>query len=98
MLVTFLQMPVVAQQEDRATLTGRVTDGSGGALPGVTVTITGTTAGLAPVTVVTDGVGQYVSPPLLPGPYAVAFTLTGFAPESRAGITLRPTDVVLVDA
>ena len=97
-LLTFLSSPVAARQEDRATLTGRVTDGSGGALPGVTVTLTSAVPGAAPVTAVTDGVGQYLSPPLVPGTYAVAFTLTGFAPESRAGITLRPSDVFLLDA
>ena len=30
-----------ARQGDQARLTGRVTDGSGGALPGVTVTLSG---------------------------------------------------------
>ena len=96
-LLTFVPSPAPAQEE-RATLTGRVTDGSGGALPGVTVTVTGATPGGAPVTIITDGVGQYLSPPLVPGIYVVAFTLPGFAPESRAGVTLRPSDVFLLDA
>jgi Carboxypeptidase regulatory-like domain len=96
-LLTSLPAPVAAQEE-RATLTGRVTDGSGGALPGVTVTVTAAAPGVAPVSVVTDGVGQYLSPPLLPGNYAVTFSLSGFAPETRAGVTLRPSDVFLLDA
>ena len=46
-------------------LTGRVTDGSGAALPGVTVTLRPAGPG-APITLVTDGVGQYTSPALPP--------------------------------
>src|SRR5688572_1040060 len=67
---------------DGARLTGRVTDGSGAALPGVTVTLR--PAGLgAPTTLVTDGVGQYVSPVLPPDVYAVSFELTGFEARTR---------------
>jgi len=83
-------------QDDRATLTGRVTDGSGAALPGVTVTVT-PVAGGAPSSTVTDGVGQFLSAPLAAGDYTVGFSLSGFAPQSRQGITLRPGDVFLLD-
>ena len=71
-------------------LTGRVTDGSGAALPGVTVTLRGAGAA-APVTVVTDGVGQYTTPPLAARLYAVTFELTGCrSRERRAGCRARP--------
>ena len=56
-----------ARQGEQARLTGRVTDGSGGALPGVTVTFS--LARSKPVVVVTDKVGQYQSPPLPPDTY-----------------------------
>ena len=65
-----------AAQDDAAKVTGRVTDGSGAALPGVTVTLT--PAGGAPLSVVTDGVGQFLSPSLGAGLYTIAFALPGF--------------------
>lgn len=94
-VVLLLTSPLLARQE-RGTLTGRVTDGSGAAMPGVTVTLTPADAA-APTTVVTDGVGQYLSPPLPPGTYDVSFTLPGFASQSRSGVTLRAGDVFLLD-
>lgn len=86
-----------AAQDQSASITGRVTDGSGAALPGVTVTFTPATTGRAPVTAVTDGVGQYLSPPLPPGTYAVSFELSGFASAQRADVALRSRDVFLLD-
>lgn len=94
LLLTSLPSPGAAQA-DRATVTGRVTDGSGAALPGVTVTLT--PAEGAPTTVVSDGVGQYLSPPMVPGVYRVTFDLAGFAAETRSSITLGAGDVFLLD-
>lgn len=84
-------------QEDRATITGRVTDGSGAALPGVSVTIRSTTTTSLAVTAVTDGVGQYLSPALPPGAYVLTFELSGFEPQTRATSPLRGGDVALFD-
>lgn len=84
-----------AAQDDAARVTGRVTDGSGAALPGVTVTLTPVIG--APVSVVTDGVGQFLSPPLAAGSYAIAFALPGFASQTRAGITVRGSDLFILD-
>ncbi len=83
-------------QGPQARLTGRVTDGSGGALPGVTVTIASDRIG-APVILVTDEVGRYNSPPLPPGTYAVSFELTGFEPQTRERLVLGEGEVVVVD-
>lgn len=84
-------------QDDRATVTGRVTDGSGAALPGVTVTLTAATPGVAPISVVTDGVGQFLSPAIVPGTYTITFTLSGFSTETRTGVQLRASEVFLLD-
>jgi hypothetical protein len=77
-------------------LTGRVTDGSGAALPGVTVTIASDQVS-APVVLVTDDVGRYTSPPLPPGTYAVSFELGGFEPYTRERVVLREGEMVVVD-
>jgi hypothetical protein len=81
---------------DGARLTGRVTDGSGAALPGVTVTLRPARPG-APTTLVTDGVGQYVSPVLPPDVYAVSFELTGFEARTRSGLELRQGELFILD-
>jgi hypothetical protein len=66
-------------------LSGRVTDGSGRPLGGVTVTIGGLTAGEAPATTtLTDGdVGAFVFNGLpAPGSYTATFSLEGYAPAT----------------
>jgi hypothetical protein len=85
-----------SQQGEQARLTGRVTDGSGGALPGVTVTLSAP-RGSRPVVVVTDRVGQYRSPPLAPDTYAVTFTMPGFAPRTNPAVVLQPGEVFVLD-
>ena len=83
-------------QNDPARVTGRVTDGSGAALPGVIVTLTPATAD-APMTIVTDGVGQFLSAPVSPGSYAVSFALPGFEAQTHAGVSLNAGDVFILD-
>jgi hypothetical protein len=77
-------------------VTGRVTDGSGAALPGVTVTIVSDRVS-APVVLITDEVGRYNSPPLPVGTYAVTFELGGFEPHTRDRVVLREGEVVVLD-
>ena len=83
-------------QNLQARLTGRVTDGSGGALPGVTVTIASDSLN-APVILITDDVGRYNSPPLPSGTYAVSFHLDGFAPHTRERVVIREGEMVILD-
>ena len=71
-----------------AQLSGRVTDGSGAVLPGVTVTVTRTDTGLAR-TAVTDNSGTYVLPNLSLGPYRLEATLSGFRTYAQTGIVLQ---------
>jgi len=56
---------------------GKVTDETGGALPGVTVQIRGATG--QPRETVTDGTGQYSFDEVAPGTYQVSMTLINFA-------------------
>ena len=77
-VTAFLALAVPAfAQEFRATVTGRVTDETKAALPGVTVTITNTQTNET-VNAVTNAEGLYSLPFLRPGDYKVAAVLSGF--------------------
>jgi hypothetical protein len=69
--------PSYAQPAQTGTIQGVVNDDTGGALPGVTVTITSQDRGFSRSTV-TDGVGRYVFPSVPIGPYRIIATLQGF--------------------
>jgi len=65
-------------QERFGTLTGKVTDQQGAAVPGATVATRNNETGEVRL-FVTDANGQYVAPGLNPGRYTVTFELTGFS-------------------
>src|SRR5262249_54489077 len=67
-----------AQSSQSATMIGKVVDESGGAMPGVTVTIKSPQLQVTQMTVVTGVDGDYRFPDLPPGTYAVQFELQGF--------------------
>jgi hypothetical protein len=67
---------------------GRITDASGGVLPGVTVTVRSPALIEQVRTTVTDAAGQYLIIELRPGTYTVTFALTGFSTSQRDGIQL----------
>ena len=73
---------VASAQVVGANLSGRITDDGGGALPGVTVTITNTSNG-ATQTVVTNAEGGYRIVSLQPAPYQVKAELPGFGTATR---------------
>lgn len=68
----------LAAQQQTGTLTGRVTDSSGGALPGVTVTLAGPTILGGTTAVVTSDVGAYRFPNIPAGTYTLTLELSGF--------------------
>jgi hypothetical protein len=90
-----LLAPHVEAQEQQSRFTGRITDGSGGALPGVTITIT--SPRLRTVTVVTDGAGRFLSPALPSDTYTLTFVLAGFETRTSTGVFVKPDEVVIVD-
>src|SRR5437667_3491182 len=66
---------------------GKVTDSSGGVLPGVTVTVTGT--GLQqPLVAVTSESGTYQFPSVPVGTYTVTFELASFKKSVRSNIVI----------
>src|SRR5436190_22749241 len=81
----FAQTVAVAQ------LSGTVLDQSGGALPGVEVTVTQTDTGMTRF-VITSGTGGYVFTGLPIGPYKLAAKLSGFSTFEQTGIVLQVGD------
>ena len=82
-----------AAQPDGSRLMGVVTDGSGGALPGVTVSVSGTRT----LSMVTDGTGRYITPWLAPGTYTVTFVLSGFETRTVKNVPVEAGHTVVVD-
>src|SRR5688572_13184278 len=85
--VALVMTGLASAQERFGTLTGRVTDQQGAAVPGVTVTVTNAETGENKV-YVTNADGQWFAPDLTPGRYNVAFELTGFARLERSDISV----------
>src|ERR1700759_2067657 len=80
----FAALPALAQTP-AGTLTGRVADATGLALPGVTVTVQGTDITR---TFVTDAEGRYRFLELAPGDYKLTSALQGFSTNVRDRIAV----------
>ena len=78
-------------------LVGKITDDQGGALPGVTVTLSGPAVMGAP-TAVSGASGIYRFPGVNTGTYTLKMDLAGFAPLVRTGIVVPVRQTVTVDA
>lgn len=72
-------------QQTTGTISGRIVDSQGLAVPGVTVTITGAQGTR---TAVTDGDGRYNVPFLVPGPYTVRAELQGFKSAEQTNVNV----------
>jgi Carboxypeptidase regulatory-like domain len=83
-------------QEFRGSISGRVTEASGAAVPGATLTITNVATNTS-TTVTTNGSGDYIVLYLNPGRYAVAVEAKGFKKAVRQGIEVRVGDKLGVD-
>jgi hypothetical protein len=76
-----------ASAQGMGSIFGKVTDSSGGVMPGVTVTVTGTGLQLPRVAVTTE-TGAYDFPNIPIGTYTVTFELQGFKKATREGIVI----------
>jgi hypothetical protein len=85
-----------AAQGNTGQISGRVTDDSGGVLPGVTVTATHTSTGLVR-TATTNEAGQYTLAALPVGAYRVDVVLQGFRSFARENITLQVNASLVID-
>lgn len=92
--IALIALPLAAQTT--GSVSGRVTDSSGGALPGVTVEAK-SAALQGTRTAVSDAEGLYRLPLLPPGDYSIAFTLSGFAPRQKKNIAVGLGKDVAID-
>jgi hypothetical protein len=95
-LVLCLAVAGALAQETRGTIAGRVVDEQGGAMPGVSVTITNVDTNVS-TSLTTNSTGYYEAPLLLPGNYRVTAELTGFKTTVRSGVTLAVSQQIAVD-
>ena len=92
-----LALPLHAGAQEAA-ISGTVTDGTGGVLPGVSVEVDGPALGGGPRVAVTDGAGRYVLDGLPAGTYTVSFTLAGFETVRREAAAVSGAEPATVDA
>jgi hypothetical protein len=97
LLMGFPLASVARAQVTSATIVGTVTDSSGAALPGATVTARNVDTGFTR-TVPTNESGAYRLEFLPIGSYTVEVTLSGFRTATRSGIVLNVNDTAKVDA
>jgi hypothetical protein len=85
-----------AAQDFRGGIVGRVTDESGGLLPGVTITVTNRETNVTNTTV-TNETGDYTLLYLTPGGYRVGAELQGFKKLNRENVEVRVGDKLQID-
>jgi len=93
---SFCLFAAVASAQSGGAVAGRVSDETGGALPGVTVELR-SSAGGARTPAVTNGTGDYSIDNLSPGTYEVSFALINFASITRRDVAVQ-SGVTRVDA
>src|SRR6266568_4086205 len=101
--VTFCLLMVVSlglgslwAQSDRGTVTGVITDSSGAAIRGVSVTATNAGTRLG-TTVVSSSSGNYTIPLLPAGMYTISAEQTGFKKFAQAGVIVEVGQTVSLD-
>lgn len=82
-------------QIDRGSIVGTVSDSSGAAIPGATVTVTNKDTGVAQTTT-TNPVGGYQVLALIPGTYTVKADANGFRTEVRDNVVVHVQSQPLV--
>ena len=87
-LLVFVGAGVAFAQRDMGTLLGSVTDPSGAAIPGATITITEEATGVQDI-VESDVVGNYIRPLIKPGAYSIACESPGFKRSIQSGVILQ---------
>lgn len=96
LVVIFSTATVTRAQDFRGSISGRITDRSGGVLPGATVTATNVATNVGSTTTTnTDGIYSILY--LTPGTYTVVAELAGFKKLSREGIEVRVGDRLALD-
>src|ERR1044071_9561827 len=87
-LLTLCVATVAFAQGNTGNISGTVTDPTGAAVPGSSVTVTNM-ATEAAVKTTTNDQGGYALPSLLAGSYRVTVSKTGFRTDSRSGVEVN---------
>jgi hypothetical protein len=93
LLLVLLAIPASAQTLV-GSVNGKVTDEQGGALPGVTVTLTGKTGSK---TTTTEAGGTYRFQAVDPGTYAVQVDMSGFTPKKQDNVVINVGTQATID-
>ncbi|MFB3903754.1 MAG: carboxypeptidase regulatory-like domain-containing protein [Acidobacteriota bacterium] len=89
--------PALLAQESRASILGRISDSTGGVIPGAEIKATNLMTGTS-AEALTNDEGNYQILYLVPGKYRVLVTMSGFKQHIREDIELRVADALRVDA
>ena len=82
--IAFLFPSQASAQVAGAALSGTITDPSGAAVPGAKLSVTNTATGVTRDDA-TDSAGFFSVPNLLPGPYVVTVSASGFSTTKTSG-------------
>src|SRR5690349_17591839 len=97
LLATALMIPLAMfAQEFRGTITGEISDPTGGMIAGAKVSATEVNTGTR-IPTVSDSTGQYTVPFLLPGDYVVTVHMDGFREFLRRGVHVGAGDHAVID-
>src|SRR5580700_3571607 len=91
-----LSVALIHAQANLGRISGTITDQTGGAMVGATVTVLDTQRGISR-NLTTDDAGEYVAPNLTPGTYTVSVESKGFKTGERAGILLETGKDLRID-
>src|SRR5262245_12561841 len=94
--ITIMFTNPLFSQSEVATLTGLVTDATGGVLGNVEVVVTHIATNLSKVTTTND-TGRYFLPGLKPGVYSVTASLTGLKKYVNSAVTLQVNQTARLD-
>jgi hypothetical protein len=94
LLLSLVALPALAQQT--GSITGKVTDSSGGVLPGVTVEARSNVLP-GPRVATTDADGVFQLPALPPGDYTVTYTLSGMQTVTKK-VAVQLSQITTADA
>ncbi len=86
-----------AQTVVNGSINGTITDETGAALPGVSITLASSALQVPQLVRVSEGTGDYRFPELPPGVYRLAYELPGFATLVREDIRLTTAFAARVD-
>lgn len=96
LLIAAGQGALLPAQDARGRITGKVTDASGGGIPGAEVTVTNATTGVV-LRATPAASGNYEVPYLAPGLYTVRVSAAGFKSHERANLEVRVADRLTID-